>query len=674
MRSHLLASFFGVSIAASLGLRLAGQTGPFNPESWVPTAQAGKTVHFVSVDDAFQPVSGTWQSNLQILSGADQATSSIKIGGHTGLKVTGNYLNIADPSFTDWDAEDTIDILMQVYGDAAILANDGTPRSFNFLTGTVPPSDLKEVPGGSLPVEAKNKQWNWVLFRIVNGTRADGSHYVGTIPADAQGAAQFGGVNGGTIRLQGVPNLIVRLVAFGQEGAFGEPDQVNLFASGESCDPEPPTNLVFTDFSLGTNFHLVLVTNASQTVLFQDNVGPSTDRRRAVQVGASSNLMNFGITDFYLGKPCNDPHAVKICLDYYDDPLLTGAVFGPEAYATDSGGGVAIYPSTLRQTLEGTGKWVRRSFTIPAVNLAGVNTAPLTGGPRLIFEGGNVFISRLALAVLRTGTNALAGQDPLEDCVEDPRICTDAYGNYAELDVGKDIQNGLAPGTSGGDQLMVQEEAGPPSDRRQAIRPDGIYLNFAITDMALGPSSQPNARLAICVTYFDDPALAGKTFRPEVYQSDRGGVTTIVGTPASIALSLEGTGQWKDAYFEIPDVKFYGVNQGPQAAARFVANGQVFFTRIRYAVIRPCGPKAGLNLLESCKPATLPALTIRAATNGNFRLAWPTNSAGFKLQFADNLTAAVWTDATEPSAVEGQENAVLITPAGRSQRFYRLAK
>src|SRR5205809_5729564 len=49
-------------------------------------------------------------------------------------------------------------------------------------------------------------------------------------------------------------------------------------------------------------------------------------------------------------------------------------------------------------------------------------------------------------------------------------------------------------------QLMVVEEAGPVSDRRQAVRPDGtpgIYLNFAINNEPFGPSTQDNARLEI---------------------------------------------------------------------------------------------------------------------------------------------------------------------------------
>lgn len=666
--------FILVLLWAALTARIAHPAvGPFNPDAWPPTAKADQPVHFVSTDQSFQPLGATWLSDLQILSGGDQDTGPIRIGGHDGIKVIGNYLNIADQDFTEWADDETIDILMQVYGDAALFAANGDPRTFNFLTGTLP--ELNAPNGGTVPVEAKNRQWNWVLFRIVNGTRpSDGSHYVGSIPANAQGAPQFGGVNGGTIRLQGVPNLIVRVVAFGAEGAFGEPEEINQFAGAEACDPEPATNLVFNDFSSGTNFHLVLVTNAEQAVTFQTNVGPADDRRRAVQ--ANGSLMNFGITDSYLGKPCNDPRAVKVCVEFYDDPALAGAIFGPESYATDNTGGTTTYSATRRHTLEGTGKWIRRSFTIPAVNLMGVGTAPLTGGPRFIFEGGNVFISRIDLAVLRTGTNALAGQDPLADCVEDLKICTDAYGSYAELDVDKNVQNGLAPGSSAGDQLMVQEEAGPTNDRRQAIRPDGtpgIYMNFAITDTALGPSSQPNAVLAICVTYYDDPELAGATFRPEVYQTDRGGLVTFGFTSADIAVHLEGSGAWKDAYFEIPDMKFIGVNQGPQAAARFVMNQHVFFTRLRYAVIRPCGPKAGVNQLEACKPASAPMLRIENNPGGGFRLAWPSNASGFKLEFTSDLGAPAWSDATESVVVQGSENTVVHTPSGAA-RFFRLRK
>ncbi|MBM3823215.1 MAG: hypothetical protein FJ404_10070 [Verrucomicrobia bacterium] len=351
--------------------------------------------------------------------------------------------------------------------------------------------------------------------------------------------------------------------------------------------------------------------------------------------------MNFGITDSFLGKPCNDTRSVKICVEYFDDAALKDVVtFGPEAYATDALGGIGFYPAASREKLKGSGKWQRRSWIVPAVNLRGVNTAPHTGGPRLAFEGGAVFVSRVDLAVLREGTHPLAGQDPLADCYTDPNICLGLYGDYAEMDLAKGLLDGLAPGSSGGDQEMIQEEAGPANDRRPSIRAaldDGspafrhIYLNLAITDEKLGPNSQPNAKLAICMTYYDAPELAGASFRPEVYQSERNGLVTFAFTPGNIAVVLEGSGTWKDAYFELPDVKFNGVNQGPQAAARFVMSGKIPITRVRYAVIRPCGPNANKNLLEGCKPVTDVTLGAARTAGGRIRLAWPAGAGGFVL-------------------------------------------
>ena len=46
------------------------------------------------------------------------------------------------------------------------------------------------------------------------------------------------------------------------------------------------------------------------------------DKRRAVR--PNGVFLNFGITDNYLGQPCNDPRAVKVCLDFYDDPAFAG--------------------------------------------------------------------------------------------------------------------------------------------------------------------------------------------------------------------------------------------------------------------------------------------------------------------------------------------------------------
>ena len=182
-------------------------------------------------------------------------------------------------------------------------------------------------------------------------------------------------------------------------------------------------------------------------------------------------------------------------------------------------------------------------------------------------------------------------------------------------------------------------------------------------------STQPNARLAICMTYYDNPALAGRSFRPEVYQSDRNGTTTFAFTPANIAVVLQGTDRWRETYFELPDVKFNGVNQGPQAAARFAVNGKIFFSRVRYAVIRPCGPYAGVNLLVDCKPVSL---GVAPATNGMLRLTWPAESTNYVLESTPTLLPTQWRTVTNPApTVEGASRVVTITNTG-TDAYYRL--
>ncbi len=678
MKTHVYLCALLVLGCSSLGVR--AQTGPFPVTDWPATRDLSKKVHFVVTDDGLSAPGENWEPGLSLLSGGDQTTEDINIGGFTAKKVTGNYLNVADPAFDVWGDSETIDILVQAYGDSALFNAQGAPRNFNFLTGVLP--ELAFPVGGQVPVEARNQKWNWILFRIPNGLRGDGSRLVGSIPDGAPGGSGMGGVNGGTIRMEGVPNLIVRVVAFGQEGAFGTPEDINKFEAAETCDPEPNTNLVGINVSANTASHVQILNDGDQTVVFEDGVGPVGDRRRVVKAGGS--FLNFGILDNYLGKACNDPRLVKVCVEFYDDPSFAdaGVRFGPEAYATDGATGVAIYPMEQRHLLTGSGQWIRRSWSLPAVNLRGVNAGALTAGPRFSSEGAAVAVSSFQLAVLRAGEHPLAGQDPLANCFEDPAICTDAYGNYAEMDLKNDIKNGLEVGSSGGDQNMVVEEAGPANDRRLAVRAafeDGApgathqYLNFAITGEALGPSSQPPAHVAICATYYDDPELAGRTLRPEVYMTVANGTLTFAFTPESAAIVLEGSGEWRDAYWELPNVKFNGVNQGPQAAARFTSSGKVAVTRLRYAVIRPCGPKAGENLLAECKPPADVSLAASRAADGKVVLRWPASAEGFVLQSVASM-GGVWENLTDAPVVEGDQLTVTITVGTAGSRFYRLAK
>ncbi len=208
--------------------------GSFNPEKLPASIDIAKTVHYVSVDGAFTSPSPSWLPCLHVLTGADHITEPITVGGHTGVRVMGTKFNNADDLFGIWANEHFIDILMQVYGDDALIGADGKPKYFNFLTGTLP--DPIAVDSGELNPTLKNHKWNWVLFRIPNGLRhMDGGRLVGTINPlakvnpDIASVSRLSGQNGGTIRMDGLHDLKVRFVAFGQRGAFGEPEQVNIF-------------------------------------------------------------------------------------------------------------------------------------------------------------------------------------------------------------------------------------------------------------------------------------------------------------------------------------------------------------------------------------------------------------------------------------------------------------
>jgi hypothetical protein len=652
-------------LATFIAMTSLWAAGPYSPESWPATIDKTKTVHYVVTDPGLDPPSATWTADgLSFLTGGDQVTIDYCVKTHASKKVTGQFLNVLDSAPDFWADKDTINILVQVYGDASLYAADGSPRNFNFLEGALP--NITAPVGGQIPVGALNKQWNWVLFSVTNALDVTGERYV-----------RGPGVNGGTIRFEQVPNLIVRVIAFGEAGAFGTKGDINVFSAGAAgCDP-PPTNLAGIDLNAGTTNHIVVLNNVDQLVNFVNDVGPASDKRKAVV--PQGHYLNFAIMDNYLGQACADPTAVKLCIDFYDDPAFAGldVHFGPEAYALDAGSCTTVYPAVQLAALTGSGAWVHRSWTVPAVSLKGINAGTLTAGPRLISVNGQVAVSQYQIAVLRT-TGPLANQDPLSTCAQDENICKGVYGDYAQLDLGQNIKDGLDLGSSGGDQEYITGEAGSASDRRQAVwsaqgdgtAPFDSYVNFQITDQKLGPTSQDPALLAICVTYYDDPTLTNSapSFRPDVYSSEKAGQTQYAFPPAAnYTVHLQKSGKWLNAYFEIPDMNFAGVNQGPQAAARFTFNDKIPISRVQYAVLRPCGPTAGVNLLQSCKPVQLTALRA----GNQVQISWPTNSVGWTLQQNTVITnTAAWTAVTTAPVVENGRNVVKET-LGAGPKFYR---
>jgi hypothetical protein len=591
------------------------QTGPFSASDWPPTIDTNATVDFVLIDpNAVFTTPAGWNPVVTLANGGDQTYIGITLNGLFGDQATSDNLNFADPNYTAFANVSVIDILLQVYGNGSLYNANGTGKNVGFLEGQL--GFLTTPSAGTVPPGANNAAWNWMLLSVTNPIDpATTFRYVGDTSYPQQTGGQFGGVNSGTLRLEGIgAGLTVRAVALGPQGAFGTSNQVNLFVPPPFCPAEPQVNLTYVDINQGVSNFLTVIDDASQSYTFivQSGVGPADDLRTAVQ--STSGLMNFGILSNYLGLPCNSPRTVKLGLEVYDDPSLAGSQLKPGQYATDAQGDLGTYGGSA-YTLTGTGKWLKLAFLISGVDLEGVGTAPLTGGPTLTFIGGIPFIDRIELGFFRAGTNALAGQDPAPDYFMNPLICATNYGYFAEWDPHNGITNNVDVGTSGGDQNMVVQMAGPTNDQRlaEAPAPGSGYLNiqFALLNNVFGPNLQDNANIAIQLTYYDDPNLVGATIGLNAYDSYVNGIATIIGgppAPYNARVTLKGTGQWVDASFFLPNANFIGVNQLPQSVARITTSravstnadsGVVFVSRIRYDVIRPCGPYQGINMLQS---------------------------------------------------------------------------
>ncbi len=613
-----------ISLAAASSLR--AQTGPFSPTNWPPTIDTNSTgVDFLVVDlSATFDTPPAWLPSISFSGGGDQDYASATRDGLVGDASTSSFMNIADANYAQFGNVSNVDILLQVFGNDALYNTDGSGKNITFREGAL--GTENPVSAGPIPAGANNGHWNWMLFSITNAINphpqnTSGIRYIGFVPTPAPPGTQDGGVNGGTLRVEGVPGILIRAVAVGPKGVFGTTGVVNaVFAPPVVCSPEPPINLAYIDINASVTNHLIILTNdTDQTVTYQTGVGPGGDLRKAIQGTAS--YMNFGILSNYLGQPCNTPRPMKVCIEFYDDPALAGTQFGPEMYAVDGTGTTANYTGPL-YTLQGTGQWLKLAFWIPSVNLFGVNTAPYTGGPRLITTGVFPFMDRIELGVVRSGTNALAGLDPDSSYLLNPLICTTNYSYYVELDLQHGTTNGLTTGNSGGDQNMVVELVGPPSDQRLALAPTSgnNNLQFAIVGAVppLGPTYQDNLDVVMALTYYDDPAMVGARLYPWPYQTLKSGVTAITfpnqltgnsvfGNPYSYRETLTGSGTWKTAYFELPNVNLAGVNQGPQSVARFQtdpatngvpASGYIHVTRVRYNVVRPCGQYVGIDMFQ----------------------------------------------------------------------------
>ncbi|HEX3718786.1 MAG TPA: immunoglobulin domain-containing protein [Verrucomicrobiae bacterium] len=609
----------GLSVQSSPATLLIGNTnaGPFSPENWPGSIvySQGIEVDYCIFDPNANFVSpGNWNNSLSMAANSgDQTYEGITLGGLFGDEVNNEngFLNVADSNFAYWEDVPVIDILMQVYGDANVYNNN----PITALEGEISPANTLAAFNIGVPLGQNNGQWNWVLLEVTNPVDAHGFRTVGDNSVTS-GRGENSGVNDGTIRFQSCNGWAVRAIAFGPQGAFGTSNQVNVFPAPLPCPPEPSNNLAYVDFDLRQTNNLTVISNASlgETYIVQSGVGPPGDLRTAIQ--STSGLMNFGILSNYLGQPCNTPLDMELGVEFYDDPVLAGNSFAPSQYATDSEGDLTAYTGPS-YTMTGTGQWLKVGFTIPTVDLEGVNTSPLTGGPTLAFNGTAPFIDRVELGVYQTGTNAMAGQTPDSSYQIDPFICATNYGYYAEWNPSAGIIENLDTGG------YPTTNAGPPSDQRIAalaqFESAGVYyMQFGLLNSVFGPEQQGNLDLAMTLTYYDDPALIGDTMVLSIYSTSINGVNDLIlpTAPYSDALVLQGTGQWRNATFELPNASLYGIYGSitGDATFRWQASGPVCVSEAQINAIRPCGPFVGVDYLQT------PSLTT--SSNQQITISW----------------------------------------------------
>jgi hypothetical protein len=451
-----------------------------------------------------------------------------------------------------------------------------------------------------------------------------------------------------------------------------------IFAAPPPCPPEPVNNnLAFVDVNQGLTNNLVILNDGAQTVT-NGIGGPANDLRNIVSpsflylnTAILSNYLGFACNpnkvmkvgvEFY-----EDPAQYGLSFGpdiYSSDTNGTGD-------KTFTGTG-----TQLLYTNRGSGTWVKVAFWIPSGNLSGpdVNTynypgTNYTGVCRFGFSGGFIpQIDRIEMGVVRTA-GPLTGVDPIPDYWINPIICYPTNGIAFTNANGQAGTNGIIPGyhheaeiilgvwtnglsiagtadpfgTNGSpDQRYMIEywgstnKDGTPNDVRYSIRPSHGDLNyqFVVNNNFWGPRFQDNLFLACTITYYDDPALYNvvasdgtsnsASFGPQAIAFDTGGVSAIH-NPAHPRTFITGTGKWLDTYQECPQTSLVGVNAGRspirfesvranQVDATATNSGNIHISRVRYDVIRPCGPYLGVDMFQP--------LYVKPDGNGNLNVTY----------------------------------------------------
>ena len=196
--------------------------GPFSQTNdWPPTVDQNDTSVDYVIWDPYATFSFPvgWNNILTVpASGGDQTWTTTTLGGELGYEFTGTYLNIADKNWRNFVDVPQIDILLNVYGNSSMYAANGSGLPITYSYGNV--AIATYIHSISFPQGANNGQWNWLLLTVTNVVDVNGYRTIGD---PTYGTGGYGGINSGTIRLEGfaAPGLIVRAVAMGPHGVFG---------------------------------------------------------------------------------------------------------------------------------------------------------------------------------------------------------------------------------------------------------------------------------------------------------------------------------------------------------------------------------------------------------------------------------------------------------------------
>ncbi|MDX9752836.1 MAG: hypothetical protein RBU29_02690, partial [bacterium] len=364
---------FGMAITVMMLVAGLGYAQALDTESWPPDTDFSQEIHFWSADDFLTDAipagkGGDFLPTLTILSGGDQTNEDVEIGGVFAKRATSNYFNVRDEGYWVWPDVPVIDVLVQYFASAESIKND-----VGFLLGVL--GNLHGI--GGFTFESLTDKFEWRLFRIDNsGGWAGNDMVVSPIPT----GGEYGGVNGGTIRFERVSNVIFRAVAFGPEGAFGEPEVINATHTVE-FNPDLYPNVAEWDMDKGVTNGLNIYRDpgSDQEIVESENIGPANDKRKAARPamddgtgGARDIYVNWEILNEHFGPTSQPSTRVKLVAEYYDDPALAGTVFGPEVYVT-AGDALAFYPGDKRTTLAGSGKWKEAVWYVKDVKFKGVN-------------------------------------------------------------------------------------------------------------------------------------------------------------------------------------------------------------------------------------------------------------------------------------------------------------